>query len=306
MKFLYLLICAMMLQVATVSAQDGQDLLSLLGNEPTTDYATASFKTSRVINGHSLENTAPGVLDVKISHRFSPVRNGIYDMFGLDGASIRIGADWGITNHLMVGFGRNSYEKVLDGFAKYKILRQCSGKKNIPITLIYLIDAQLRTQKFADETRKNYLSSRLTYTHQILIGRKFNESLTFQLMPTLIHRNLTTSKTDKNDVYAIGVAGRVKLTKRVAFNAEYYYVPSGQLDASYANSLSLGFDIETGGHVFQFHFTNSRDMTYKGFITETGEDWFYKNAGGKFMSGIRFGFNISRVFTMYRPKRFME
>lgn len=306
MKFLYLIVCAIMLQGATVWAQDGQDLLSLLGNEPTTDYATASFKTSRVINGHSLENTAPGVLDVKISHRFSQVRNGIYDMFGLDGASIRIGADWGITNHLMVGFGRNSYEKMLDGFAKYKILRQCSGKKNIPITLIYVVDAQLRTQKFADETRKNYFTSRLTYSHQILIGRKFNESLSFQLMPTLIHRNLTSGIADKNDVIAIGAAGRVKLTKRVAINAEYYYVPSGQLAASYANSLSIGFDIETGGHVFQFHFTNSRDMTYKGFITETSEDWFYKNDSDKFMSGIRFGFNISRVFTMYRPKRFME
>lgn len=295
----------MLLQAANAWGQDGQDLLSLLGKDETTDYATASFKTSRVINGHSLENTAPGVLDVKISHRFSPVRNGIYDMFGLDGASIRIGADWGITNRFMVGFGRNSYQKMLDGFAKYKILRQCSGKKNIPITLIYVIDAQLRTQKFDDETRKNYFSSRLTYMHQLLIGRKFNESLTFQLMPTVIHRNLTASKADKNDVFAIGAAGRVKLTKRVAFNAEYYYVPSGQLTSTYYNSLSLGFDIETGGHVFQFHFTNSRDMTYKGFITETSEDWFYKGSDGKLLSGIRFGFNISRVFTMYQPKRYM-
>lgn len=281
-------------------AQEG-DLLSLLGEDKSTDYATASFKTNRVVNGHSIENTAAGVLDVKISHRFSPVRQGIYDMFGLDGATIRIGADYGITDRLMVGFGRNSYEKLIDGFAKYKLLRQCTGEKNIPITLSYLIDAQIKTEKFSDDTRDNKFSSRLYYTHQLLIGRKFNDRLSLQLMPTLIHRNLTVSPDDKNDVFAIGAAGRVKLTKRVAINAEYYYVPDGQLFNDYANSLSIGFDIETGGHVFQFHFTNSRDMTYKGFITETGEDWFFKD-GDKMLSGIRFGFNISRVFTLKKPK----
>ena len=284
-----------------LSAQEG-DLLSLLGEDKTTDYTTATFKANRIVNGHSVENTAAGVLDFKISHRFSPVRQGIYDVFGLDGASIRIGADYGITNRLMVGFGRNSFEKTIDGFAKYKLLRQCSGEKNMPITLSYLVDAQIKTEKFDDETRDNKFSSRLYYTHQVLIGRKFNDRISLQLMPTLIHRNLTVSPADKNDVFAMGAAGRVKLTKRVALNAEYYYVPDGQLYNDYANSLSIGFDIETGGHVFQLHFTNSRDMTYKGFITETSEDWFFKGDDGKMLSGIRFGFNVSRVFTLKKPK----
>jgi hypothetical protein len=304
MKFLYLLLAFICLPFAQLCAQNEPDLLSLLGKDETIDYATASFKTSRVINGHSIENTAPGVMDVKISHRFGPVRNGVYDMFGLDGANIRIGVDYGVTNRLMVGFGRNSLEKILDGFVKYKILRQCTGKRNIPFTLIYLVDAQIRNQKFANDSRTNYFSSRMYYTNQILIGRKFSESFSFQLMPTLIHRNLVEAKADKNDVFAIGAAGRIKLSKRIAINAEYYYVPSGQIvSQNYANSLSLGVDIETGGHVFQFHFTNSRDMTYKGFITETGEDWFYKNSTtGKLMGGMRFGFNISRVFTVRKPR----
>jgi len=284
-----------------LSAQEG-DLLSLLGEDKTTDYTTATFKTNRIVNGHSIENTAAGVFDFKISHRFSPVRQGIYDMFGLDGASIRIGGDYGITDRLMVGFGRNSFEKTIDGFAKYKLLRQCKGEKNIPVTLSYLVDAQIKTEKFADASRDNKFTSRLYYTHQVLIGRKFNDRLSLQLMPTLIHRNLTVSPDDKNDVFAIGAAGRVKLSKRVALNAEYYYVPEGQLFNDYANSLSVGFDIETGGHVFQLHFTNSRDMTYKGFITETSEDWFFKNDDGNVLSGIRFGFNISRVFTLKKPK----
>ena len=279
-----------------------QDLLSLLGEEKTVEYATASFKTNRVINGHSMENTAAGVLDFKISHRFSPVRQGLYDIFGLDGATIRFGLDYGITNRLMIGAGRNSREKIYDGFVKYKILRQCSGARNIPVTLTYLADAQIKSVKFADPSRDNKFTDRLYYTHQLLIGRKFGDRLSLQLMPTLVHRNLTTSPEDKNDVYAMGVAGRFKLSKRVALNAEYYYVPDGQIATSYVNSLSLGLDIETGGHVFQLHFTNSPDMTYKGFITETQEQWFFQGNDGRLMSGIRFGFNVSRVFTVVKPK----
>ena len=148
--------------------------------------------------------------------------------------------------------------------------------------------------------RKRFLPKRSA--HQLLVGRKFNQRLTLQLMPTLVHRNLTTTPEDKNDVMAIGVAGRIKLTKRMAINAEYYYVPDGQIATPFVNSLSLGIDIETGGHVFQLHFTNSPDITYKGFITETQENWFFKGSDGRILSGLRFGFNISRVFTLKKPK----
>ncbi len=284
-----------------LQAQD--DLLDMLDSGPTTEYATASFKTNRVVNGHSIENTGYGVLDFKISHRFAPLRRGIYDVFGLDNATIRIGLDYGITDRLMVGFGRNSREKVIDGFVKYKILRQSSGKKTMPLTLCYLADAQIITQGFTDESRDNLFSSRLFYTHQLLLGRKFSDGFTLQLMPTLLHRNLVPTPDDKNDVFSMGVAGRVKLTKRVALNAEYYHVfPDQIVSTDFYNTLTIGFDIETGGHVFQLHFTNSADMTYKGFITESSERWFWKGDNGNLMSGIRFGFNVSRVFTVRKPK----
>lgn len=292
MKKSLLFFCCLLLTQWLV-AQDEGDLLSLLGEEATTEYATASFKTNRVVNGHSIENTAAGVMDFKISHRFSPVNQGLYDIFGLDGATIRIGLDYGITDRLMIGAGRSTKEKIIDGFAKYKILRQSTGKRNMPISLSYLVDAQIKTVKFSDQTRENLFSSRLYYTHQLLIGRKFNNAFTLQLMPTLLHRNLVETKAEKNDVLAMGVAGRIKLTKRVTINAEYYYVLPDQIRPEYTNVLSLGFDIETGGHVFQLHFTNSTDMTYKGFITETTDQWF---------DGVRFGFNISRVFTIVKPK----
>ncbi len=292
-----------LLGTASLLSAQNDDLLSQLPDAPTTDYVTSTFKSNRLINGHSIENTAPGVLEFKISHRFTPLRQGVYDMFGLDNANVRIGFDYGLTSRLMIGVGRGGREKIFDGFAKFKILRQSSGQRNMPIGLSYLIDGQIKSLKFSDAERDNKFSSRVFYTHQLLLARKFNDNLSLQLMPTLVHRNLVPSSGDKNDVFAIGVGGRIKITKRQAINAEYYYVPTGQINGSYANSLSVGWEIETGGHVFSLHFTNSEDMTYKGFITETQEDWFFKNDEDRLLSGIRFGFNVSRVFTVRKPKK---
>ena len=309
-KTYYLFPLVLLLNAALLNAQDG-DLLSLLGDDQTTDYTTATFKTTRVVNGHSIENVGEGVLDFKISHRFGAFVNDsddkffgdlVDDFFGLDGATIRIGLDYGITDRLMVGIGRSSLEKVVDGFAKYKILRQSTGKRNMPITLSFMADMEIRTAKFSDETRDNKFSDRLLFANQLLIGRKFSERLSLQIMPTHVHRNLTTTTEDKNDVFAIGAAGRVKLSRRVTFNAEYYYVLDDQIATQHANCLSVGFEIETGGHVFQLHFSNSPFMNYAGFITQTSENWFYKTADGNSMSSLRFGFNISRVFTLKKPK----
>lgn len=278
-------------------AQD-DDIDNLLDeSKPETEYVLASFKTTRVINALSLENTHAGVLDFKISHRFGFLSGGAYEFFGLDQAYMRIGFDYGITPWLMVGVGRSNYEKTFDGLLKAKILRQSKGKRNIPISIEYAATAALKSQKFNNADQQNYFSSRMAYTHQLILGRKFSEAVSFQIMPTLVHRNLTPSPNDKNDVFAIGAAGRVKLTKRIAINGEYYYVLPNQIvgmGTDYHNSLSLGFDIETGGHVFQLHFTNSTSMVEKGVITETVGDWL--------KGDIHFGFNVSRVFTITSPK----
>ena len=81
----------------------------------------------------------------------------------------------------------------------------------------------------------------------------------------------------------------------VTINGEYYYVPEGQMTTPYANCLAIGFEIETGGHVFQLHFTNSTGMFERAFITVTTGDFFDGN--------IHYGFNISRVFTLHDPKK---
>jgi hypothetical protein len=276
-------------------AQDTTDLMSLLDKEmestkEMTIYTTATFKTTRLVNGHSVENVAKGVLDVKISHRFGHINEGGYELFGLDKATMRMGFDYGITRYLMVGVGRSTFQKTYDGYFKLKILRQSKGKRNMPITLSYVPTIALKTLKYEEPTQKNYYTSRLFFTHQLIIGRKFSEGTSLQLMPTFIHQNLVTGATDPNDMFAIGIGGRQKLTKRVSFNIEYYYQLPKYKQPGTIDALSIGFDIETGGHVFQLHFTNSQGMNERTFITDTHGKWD--------KGDILFGFNISRVFTI--------
>lgn len=288
--FLY----AILLITPCVYTQEDIDLLSLVEEEEIDEYANYSFKTNRIINLHSLESPAEGVFDFKISHRFNTISNGLYDLFGLDGATIRLGGDYGITDNLTIGAGRSTIEKAYDAYIKYRILRQRSGKKFVPLTIAWMSSVAVNTLRWADPDRDNLFSSRLSYVHQMIIGRKLNETFTLQMSPTLVHRNLVGTKMEKNSVVAVGAGGRIKLNNRVALNAEYIYVPSGQLADVFTNSLSIGLDIETGGHVFQLHFTNSRAMIEKGFITETTGNWLDGD--------IHFGFNISRVFTLKKRK----
>jgi hypothetical protein len=279
-------------------AQDSS-LLDMLDKEqkakPVTEYATATFKTTRLINAHSIEQLAGGVLDVKISHRFGTLNNGFYELFGLDNASIRIGGDYGITNWLMVGLGRSSFEKQYDGFMKVKLLRQSKGAKSMPLSLSGFAGVYYNTLKWADSSRDNYTTSRFNYVFQLIAARKFSEGFSLQISPTLVHYNLVPKATDPNDLLSVGIGARQKLSKRVSVNIEYYYqIPGYKLEGS-ENALSLGVDIETGGHVFQLIFTNSTGIAENQYITKTN---------GRWQDGdIHFGFNIARVFTLRKPKQ---
>jgi opacity protein-like surface antigen len=259
-------------------------------------YTTATFKTTRLINGHSIEHVGKGVLDFKISHRFNTIDKGFKDLFGLDGATIRLGFDYGVTDWLMIGIGRSSFEKEYDGFVKVKLLRQTEDN-SMPVTVNYLGSMMIQSMEAnVPPGKEYYFSNRLCYANQLLIARKFSQLLSLQLMPVHVHYNLVNKISESNDLFALGIGGRIKLSKRITLNAEYYYqFPGTQMDGT-TNSLSLGFDIETGGHVFQLHFTNSTGMTERTFIGRTTDSWED--------GGIRFGFNISRVFTVARPKEF--
>lgn len=279
-----------------------QGLLDVLEEdaEPVVDYTFATFKTTRLLTGHSVETNAAKELYFIIGHRFGRVNGGIEQFFGLDNATIRLGLEYGITDRLGVGVGRSSFEKTYDGFIKYKLLRQKSGAESFPFTATLFASTAIRSDPWRFPERENYISSRMYYTFQVLLARKFSDGFSLQLAPTLVHRNLVATPQDANDLFAIGVGARQKITPSLSINAEYYYILPGQIETAIngeqvENSLSIGVDIETGGHVFQLHATNSRGMIERMFVAESTGNWLDGD--------IHFGFNISRVFSLGGGKK---
>ncbi|MFT4682665.1 MAG: hypothetical protein ACJAU0_001383 [Flavobacteriales bacterium] len=245
-----------------------------------------TFKDTRVINGHSVETSQKGAMKFVISHRFGTLNGGTYELFGLDQSTIRMGLDYGLTDRLTLGAGRSSFEKTYDGFMKYRLLIQKDDKS--PISITALANMAIKTLKWENPDRKNFATSRYFYTWQLLLARKFTDDLSIQLMPTVVHRNLVPNENIAHDVISIGGAIRYQLTKKMAVQVEGYYIPDDQLDADFTMPLSVGIDIETKGHQFQFSLSNSMGMTEKIFITETRNKWTD--------AGVGLGFNITRDF----------
>jgi hypothetical protein len=284
-------ICLFVLSSLSSKAQE-IDLFKIK-DEKTKDITTATFKASRVVNGQSIENVGNGVLDLKILHRFGNISTGAYELFGLDQASMRMGLDYGVNKRLMVGIGRSTFEKQYDAFFKYKLIQQQTGLKEIPVSVSMvstIIYKSLKSNPNAEYI--TYNSDRYSYAHQLLIARKFNDYFSLQLSPTLIHYNIVASSTIPNDFTSLGISFRQRISKRVNFTTEYFY-RIDKLDGYY-DPLTLGVDIETGGHVFQLHVTNSTGMTERTFINETTGSW----GNG----ALRFGFNLTRAFTLKKPK----
>jgi hypothetical protein len=281
------------LVVLTLRAQD--DLMDLLEEEVTSDeqvdFTIATFKATRIINGHSIETRDKGILVFMISHRFGTVDSGIRDLFGLDESKIRFALEYGLTDNLDLGFGRSSFEKTYDGFVKYRFLRQSSGLRNVPVSMVFFGSIAVNTSESIFPFETVDFSTRTAYAYKVLIARKFSRKFSFQLTPTMIHRNKVVATQD-NDVWALGLGGRYLITRSTSINAEYFPQFNGQ--EGFYDAFAVGVDIETGGHVFQIHLTNARAMIEKGFVAETVDDFW----DGKF----RLGFNISRAFDL-RPVR---
>jgi len=283
----FLLIIFSLLGSAPLLAQE--DLLNELNTAvgKQTDYTFATFKSTRVINGNSIEQMKTRQLDFRVNHRFGTINGGAYTLFGLDQAFVNLSLEYGITDWLQVGIRRGTYRKTYDGSVKLRLLRQSSGKKVMPVSITYFADAAVNTLKFTNPNIENTLVNRLSYTHQLLIARKFNKRLSLQLSPSFVHRNLV-SPDEENNVYAVGFGGRYKITRRVGVSFEYFWAGNTAGNVNFHNSASIGVDIETGGHVFQLFLTNSTAMVESAFIPETRGNWLD--------GGIHFGFNISRVF----------
>lgn len=271
-------------------AYSQDDSMSLLDDVPEpVEKIQNSFKTTKVINLQSLEVTDAGVFDFKINHRFGPVNSGAYDAYGLDGAITRIGGEYGVIPNLMIGLGRSSYQKTSDAYFKWRFMHQNSNNSR-PFTALLFGSISNRNMKFSYPITA---TERLAFVTQLIIGRKFSDAFSLQISPTIVHYNIAPSDIP-NTQYAVGIALRQKLSVRTSLNLEYIPVISNK--GTFHNSVSFGFDIETGGHVFQLHFTNSAGNNEASYIARTDGTWN--------TAGFRFGFNISRVFTIVDPSKF--
>jgi len=251
------------------------------------------FQSPHLIHGQSSESLDKGVMDFRINHRFGEIKSGLYDFFGADQATTSLSLEYGFTDDLMFGLRRSSLHKTYEMFGKYKFLQQCEGEKNTPLSLALYFNTAYVAEKWTNPDRDNLESSRYAYTTQLILARKFSDRVSLQILPTWVHRNLVKYKDDKNDLFALGMGGSLKLNYRFALTFEYYLVNQSQSqssDVEFVNPLSVGLDIKTGAHVFQLFLSNSTQVAEKAFIGET--------TGDPFKGEIFFGFNISKAFSL--------
>jgi hypothetical protein len=296
MRFIFaaVFLCGASLYPAGLSAQD--DLMNILEkNVPQkTGYTVTSFFSTRIMDGHSVELMPAGQLDLRISHRFGILNQGLYNLFGIDQINnVRFGLEYGFLDGLMAGVGRSLYEKTYDAYVKIAILRQSTGEASMPVSFTAVTSVAIRSFDYGANVP---FATRTSYVAQVLAARRINPQLSLQISPSFVHHNLLPTVVNSHNLFAIGAGGKLSLTKRLSFNAEYYYRinPESYENQNTYNPLTLGLDIYTGGHVFQLMLTNSIGTIEKAFIGETTERW--KNGG------IHFGFNISRVFTLKKTE----
>lgn len=294
-----LFVASFLLSPFVLLAQSVDDLMNELDKEQVV-YTSATFKGTQLALGQTVEAPSRGVLQSMFSHRFGTLEDPLYTFLGMNQASIRFGFDYGITNRFSVGLGRSSGlggttpPPTYDFHGKYRVLMQSTGARNMPVTVALFAGTAINTEHWPQDGIVRTTADRMSYTGQVLIARKFNERLSLQVMPTVLHRNLVDNADQANTLTAIGMGGRVKLSKRTALTFEYYLSSAKDRGAGFYNPISIGYDIDTGGHIFQIFVTNSFGLIESQFLGSTSNDFF---AGPK---GIRLGFNFSRVFTLVK------
>lgn len=282
MKKILLQWACFFLFAASASAQE--DLLSQLDSTQVQDtYATAAFKGLQVITMQSTKMPAKKEFYFVVSHRFGTVKGGISEFFGFDDATTKIGGIYGLTDWLSVSGSRHTLSKVYEASVKYRLARQSDA---FPFEIVGYNTLDINSQLKKDDYPKIEFSDRLTYVSQLIVSRKLSERLSLELVPSFIHKNLYNPAIENDNQFAMGYGGRMKLTKRLSLNLEYAY--NFDKPSFYNNPLSIGLDVETGGHIFQLLFTNSQSMTESGYLTGAAGDW----GKGDFF----FGFNLYRVF----------
>jgi hypothetical protein len=262
--------------------------------DPSKQRVLGVFFGNRVINGQSTETLPKNTMEFVIAHRFGRLNGGFFEFWGLDAASIRIGFEYSVYDWLAVSIGRSSYLKTWDGYVKARFLSQ--KESGMPISATIFVGSALdgRRNLYPDD-RPTFFSQRMSYTTQLLVSSKVTKWLSLQLMPTVVHYNLVETRDDKNTLFLMGAAARVKLTHNFGLTGEYYPRINDNPNNGFRNSFAVGFDFSTGGHVFQIQLTNAQAMFESGFMRQTT---------GNFWDGdIHLGFNITRNFALGHNKK---
>lgn len=260
-----------------------EDLLEEIETTTEAGFIPPAFKGLQIVTGQSTKLASKGDLYSVIAHRFGDVSEGFDNFFGLDNASTQIGFIYGVTDNLSLSLSRETLQKTYEGGIKYRIIRQSD---NFPLEIVGYNLLAVNSELKKSDYPKLKFSDRISYLSQALVSRRFSESFSLQFTPSFVHKNLYTPKEDEKSQFLTGIGGRYKLSKRISVNTEYFVNYSNSI--RFKNPLSLGLDIETGGHVFQLLFSNSRFNSDIGYLTNASGDW------GK--GNIFFGFNLYRVF----------
>lgn len=268
-----------------MAAQD--DLLKEIDTlSDANESVVAAFKSLKIVNLESTKLAAKGDLYLVIAHRFGYIDNGFEDFFGLDVANTRIQFVYGLTNGITIHTSRSGFQKAYEVATKYRLAGQ--KKQGFPFEIVGFNSLSINTELDKTTLPKLEFTDRLAYVNQILISRKFNDNLSLEIAPTHFHQNYVSNNFQDNSQFALGLGGRYKFSKRWSFNMDYAAHLNRASNSGFKNPLSIGFDLETGGHVFQMHFTNSQAMHESGYLGNTTGSW---NDGQ-----IAFGFNLIRVF----------
>lgn len=263
-------------------AQD--DLLAEIDTTLNNQVVTSAFKALKIVNLESTKLAAKGDLYFIVAHRFGSVKDGFEGFYGLDNANTQIKFLYGVKDWLTIGGARS--ELAYDFSVKYRLQEQIED--GFPVAIVgfnsLAINNTLKESLYPNMTFEN----RLIYVSQILVSRKFSENLSLELAPTFFHENFVANDMQDNSQFAIGIGGRYKISKRWSINADYAAHLNRASNSPFKNPLSVGVDLETGGHVFQMHFTSSQGIHEAGYLGQTTGDWT--------KGDVFFGFNLARVF----------
>jgi len=244
------------------------------------------FKAPKIIGLNSVKQIGKNQLHMSILHTFSgPVSGGIDTFFGIDnGANVRLGLDYGISDALSVGIGRTSLFKVVDTRAKWTPINQSTESTPVSVAFLGSVSIETAPNRFFGDKQ---LSDKLGYLGMVMIARKFSPKFSFQISPMVSHYQRVFDGFEPT-LFAVGLAGRYKVGDRTALtfetvpvlnNPEYLKLP-----------VAIGIDVETGGHVFQMFFTTSSFHTENYIVAYNFSPFFDEKPL------FKIGFNVNRVF----------